>query len=87
MLKHLPGKGDENHENVYHGSRWNLIRSLTFRIKSRIEIHSNVTVVHKERDREYYRCISLLNHKSLLLSIILFPACFINNVQHVAKLC
>jgi len=64
MPKHLPGKADESHENVYHGRCWKLIRSLTFQIKSRIEIHSNVTVDHKERERErerenreYYRRI------------------------------
>lgn len=61
MPKHLPGKADESHENVCHGSRWNPMRSLTFRIKTRIEVYSNVTVVHKDReretDREYYRCI------------------------------
>ena len=81
MPNHLPGKADESHENVYvyHGSRWKMIRSLTFRIKSRIVIHSNVTVVYKERNREYYRCISLVNHKSLLLSVTLFSASFINN--------
>ena len=73
MTKHLGGEADESHENVCHGDRWKLMRSLTFRIKTRIEVYSNVTVVHKERererggetdrqtdretDREYYRCI------------------------------
>ena len=52
MPKHLPGKDDESQENIYHGSRWQPIRNLTFRIQSRNEIHSNVSVVHKERERE-----------------------------------
>jgi len=51
MTKHLGGEADESHENVCHGDRWKLMRSLTFRIKTRIEVYSNVTVVHKERER------------------------------------
>jgi len=65
MPKHLPGKADESHENVCHGNLWKLMRSLTFRTKTRIEVYLSVTVVHKERERErerkpgkeYYRCI------------------------------
>jgi hypothetical protein len=53
--KHLLGKADDSHENVYFGSRWKLIRSLTIRIQSRNEIHWNVTVVHKQRERERER--------------------------------
>jgi hypothetical protein len=50
--KHFLGKADHSHENVYYGSRWKLIRSLTIRILSRNEIHWNVTVVYKQRERE-----------------------------------